>query len=452
MTPPPDPSNAAGAGPSDRSDERLPEVMQPTAGQSPGADLDTERGQDSNNGDRSSLANQISSTPEHAAPEDDTDGREVIYLASSPPAPPLPPATALTLVAVAVILVGLILDSLWLTLAGSLVAVVISLRLMWPFIEEVFRELSPPQRSLLVALPSAAFGLYGLLRVSGLNQAILTWGRSLRWDVIGALGDFFGAFGQILIAMLAVYVAWRQYVISRDLTVQQNRITQQQTIDAYFQGISELVLDDEGLLEDWPQERIIAEARTAAILSSVDALGKAKVIRFLSRSKLLSPLRRDGRLGRPILDGQGGYEESRAEGTRVIDLGAVLAGTDLAGTDLRWTDLSEANLVRADLSRCDMIRANLARTILYQADLSGADLMGARLFYGDIETASPRTRGDRPDYTSGSHTGAVVEGANFSNVQRLTDNQRRYICAWGGTKTRATVPGGCEDVPNLLGR
>jgi len=49
------------------------------------------------------------------------------------------------------------------------------------------------------------------------------------------------------------------------------------------------VLDEEGLLEDWPQERAIAEGRTAAILSSVDGGGKAKIIRFLTSSKLLTP-------------------------------------------------------------------------------------------------------------------------------------------------------------------
>jgi len=52
-------------------------------------------------------------------------------------------------------------------------------------------------------------------------------------------------------------------------------------------------LDEEGLLEDWPQERAIAEGRTAAILSSVDGGGKAKIIRFLTSSKLLTPLKRD---------------------------------------------------------------------------------------------------------------------------------------------------------------
>jgi uncharacterized protein YjbI with pentapeptide repeats len=357
-----------------------------------------------------------------------------------------------TLVAVAVIIIGLVIDSVWLTLAGSLVATIVSLRLMWPFFKQVLEELNPQQQALIIGIPGVFVGAIGLLQITGINRAILNWSLTLRWDILGALGDFLGAFGQIFIAFLALFVAWRQYIISRDLTVQQNRITQQQTIDAFFQGISELVLDDEGLLEDWPQERIIAEARTAAILSSVTASGKAKVVRFLSRSKLLTPLRRDNRLGRPILDGVGGYEEDRAHGIRVIDLGAMLAVADLAEADLRWTDLSEANLIRADLRGADLVKANLARTILYQANLSEADVMGARLFYGDARTATPRTRTGKPDYTTGEQTGAVIEGANLSGVQRLSEDQRYYCCAWGGAATRSTVPGGCDDIPNLLGR
>ncbi|MBD0335142.1 MAG: pentapeptide repeat-containing protein [Cyanobacteria bacterium Co-bin13] len=364
----------------------------------------------------------------------------------------LSPATTLTLIAVAVIVTGISLNSFWLTLGGSLVVLLVSFRLILPAVRGILAELSPQQQALLVAIPGALTGLFGLMQISGLNQAILDWGKTLRWDAIGALGDFLGAFGQIFIAMLALYVAWRSYVISRDLTAQQNRITQQQTIDAYFQGISDLVLDDEGLLEDWPQERIIAEARTAAILSSIDASGRAKVVRFLSRSRLLTPLRRDRRLGRPILDGRGGYEEDRQEGVRVINLGAMLATSDLSNSDLRWTDLSDTNLIRANLAGCDLVKANLSRTILYQANLSGADLMGVRLFYGKAETASPRSRTEMPDFSSGACTGAVVEGADFSRVKRMSEEQRRYCCAWGGAATRATIPGGCDDVPNRLER
>lgn len=360
-------------------------------------------------------------------------------------------ARIVVVVAIAIVTTGLLYNDFWLILAGSIVSTVVSTRLVWPSLRNVLAELTPQQQTLLIAVPGTLLGLVGLMQISGLNRAILQWGQGIRWDVIGALGDFLGAFGQILIALLAVYVAWRQYVISRDLTVQQNRITQQQTIDAYFQGISDLVLDDEGLLEDWPQERSIAEARTAAILSSINAAGKAKVIRFLSGSKLLTPLKRDRRLGRPILDGAGGYAEERGYGTRVIDLGVMLAASDLSGTDLRWTDLSDANLIRANLQGCDLVRANLARTILVDATLAEADIMGARLFYGDLETASPRTRNDIPNYQTGAYTGAVIEGADFSSVQRLSEKQRCYCCTWGGNKTRATIPGGCDNLPNLLG-
>ena len=362
------------------------------------------------------------------------------------------PISVIAIAGAMVVIVGFTLGSIWLTLAGSIVTFVVSLRLLSPTIEEAIGDLSQQQKALFIAIPGLLLGIVGLIYTSGIARPIARWGSGLRWDIISALGDFLGALGQIFIAVLAVYVAWRQYIISRDLTVQQNLITQQQTIDSYFQGISELVLDDEGLLEDWPQERVIAEARTAAILSSVDESGKAKVLRFLSRSKLLTPLARDQRLGRPILDGLGGYAEDRLGGTRVIDLGVMLAASDMKGTDLRWLDLSDANLIRANLTDCDLVRTNLARSILCDANLTNADIMGARLFYGNLETASPRTRQDQPNFNTGEFTGAVIEGADLSNVQRLSEAQRCYCCEWGGSKTRATIPGGCEDIPNRLGR
>ena len=148
----------------------------------------------------------------------------------------------------------------------------------------------------------------------------------------------------------------------------------------------------------------------------------------------------------------GGYEEDRLEGLRVIDLGVMLAAADLSSNDLRWTDLSEANLVRANLSNCDLVKANLARTILYSANLGGADLNGTRFFYGLVATASPRSRNEPPNYETGEYTGAVVENADFTNVQRLPEITRQYCCTWGGENTRATIPGGCEGIPNKLGR
>ncbi|MGH7999407.1 MAG: pentapeptide repeat-containing protein [Brasilonema sp.] len=371
-----------------------------------------------------------------------------------------PRALLLILVAIAIIFIGIAINNWLIGMLGTLLALLISLAVLLPAVINAVRDwFSAQERSLFIAFLGVVASVIGFVKFSGLGDRIIAFGRRVNWDAAGTLAEWFGALGQILIAIIAVYVAWRQYVISKDLTIQQNQltiqqniITQQQTIDSYFQGISDLVLDEQGLLEDWPQERMIAEGRTAAILSSVDGSGKAKILRFLSRSRLLTPLKRDRHLGRAILDGNGGYAEDREAGLRVIDLGVMLAGADLAGTDLRWTDLSEANLVRANLIECDLVKANFSRTILYEAKLDGADLNGIRLFYGSAETASPRSRIDPPNYETGEHTGAVVENADFSDVQRMSESTRYYCCAWGGEKTRGTIPGSCEGIPNQLRR
>ncbi|NER34055.1 MAG: pentapeptide repeat-containing protein [Oscillatoria sp. SIO1A7] len=362
-------------------------------------------------------------------------------------------ATSIVCATISITILGLGIDNVWVAFIGAMATLLVSLRILVPSWGLIWTQLVPSQwRSIVVGCLGLMGGIVGLLLLSGANQQPGSRNIQINWDAIGAIGDVVGALGQILIAIIAVYVAWRQYVISKELTIQQNRITQQQTIDAYFQGVSDLALNEEGLLEDWPQERAIADGRTASILSSVDAEGKAKIIRFLSQSKLLTPLRRDRHLGRPILDGDGGYAEDRATGVRVIDLGVMLAGSNLSGTDLRWTELSQANLVRANLSYCALVKANLSQTILYEANLMGANLMSARLFYGQAETASPRSRSERPNYKTGEYTGAVIENADFTDVERLSESQRYYCCAWGGSKTRKTIPGGCEGIPNKLDR
>jgi uncharacterized protein YjbI with pentapeptide repeats len=359
----------------------------------------------------------------------------------------------IALAAIAVMGVGLLLNNFWIGVSGALVTLLLSLRTILPALRNWLGQFfTSYERQTLFALITGSIAIAGLLEFLGFYNNIGSLLTQIKWDEFGSWAEWFGALGQIMIALLAVYVAWEQYVISKDLTIRQNAITQQQTIDAYFQGISDLALDDEGLLEDLPQERAFAEGRTAAILGSVDAAGKAKILRFLSQSRLLTPLKRDWQLGRPILDGVGGYQEDRYNGVRVIDLGVMLAGADLAETDLRWTDLSEANLIRANFKNADLVKANLSRTVLYEAKLVGVDLKSARLFYGRLETASPRSRLHSPDYETGTYTGAVVENADFTNVQRLNEEQRCYLCAWGGEKTRATIPGGCEGIPNKLGR
>lgn len=362
--------------------------------------------------------------------------------------------------ALAIMGAGLVFNNSLIGIAGAFITLFVSLLILVPWLVAILDSYIPPaDRLRIFAGLAIIFAFFGLFKFFEVSKNLAVWAKEVQWDAFGSLAEWIGAVGQIFIAILAVYIAWQQYVISRDLTLEQNRLTsqqntltQQQTIDAYFQGISDLALDDEGLLEDWPQERSFCEGRTAAILASVDAAGKAKVLRFLSQSRLLTPLKRDRHLGRPILNGNGSYEEDRNYGVRVIDIGIMLAGADLSNTDLRWTELSDANLIRANLNRADLVKANLARTILYEASLADADIKGARFFYGSAENATPRSRTEIPDYKTGLYTGAVIEGADFSNVQRMDEDQRYYCCAWGGSKTRETIPGGCKNIPNKIGR
>ena len=275
--------------------------------------------------------------------------------------------------------------------------------------------------------------------------------RTRNWEAIGALGEgVIGAFGQILVALVALTIAWRQVLIDQRLTTQQNRITQAQTIDSFIHGISDLISDEEGMLEDWPLERMLAEGRLAAVFGSIDKDGRARILRFLSHARLLTPLRRDNRLGRAILDGNGNYEEDRLAGVPVIQLHLILKGLDLSDTDLRGVDFNGADLRGANLSRCDLSGANLAAANLAGANLEQARLEATRLFYGRPQTATPFTPEASIDPVSGGGTGAVVENANLSGVQRLDAQNHHYLAAWSGTRSRGSIPGGCKGIANQL--
>ena len=123
---------------------------------------------------------------------------------------------------------------------------------------------------------------------------------------------------------------------------------------------------------------------------------------------------------------------------------------DLSGTDLRGVDFNGADLSGTDLSHVDLSGANLAGCNLAGANLERALLDGARLFYGRSQTATPRLLQGRFDLTSGAGSGALVENANFSGVQRLDAATHQYLAAWSGPRSRATIPGGCKGIPSQL--
>lgn len=351
-----------------------------------------------------------------------------------------------------VLLAALLLGLAWLAVPASLLTVVLALRqLLPPLWQLLARHLEDPPTVRLVATVALVLALLSIPLALGWLDPLLAIYRNGDWEAIGAFGEgVIGAVGQILVALVALMIAWRQVMVDQRLTTQQNRITQAQTIDSFIHGISELISDEEGLLEDWPLERMLAEGRLAAVLSSIDGDGKARILRFLSHARLLTPLRRDQRLGRAILDGEGSYEEDRPKGVPVIRLQSMLRGADLAGTDLRAIDFNGADLSGADLSGADLAEANLAAVNLGGANLQGACLQATRFFYGDALSATPHQAQMEPDHTAGIGTGAQVENINLSGVRQLDPDNRAYLAAWSGARSRLTLPGGCKGLPNRL--
>jgi uncharacterized protein YjbI with pentapeptide repeats len=349
--------------------------------------------------------------------------------------------------------IGLVARLPWLTLPAAAITLALALRqLLPPLWRQLTLRIDDVPTTRLLALVGLVLAALAIPVSLGWWDPFLDLYRKANWEAISALGEgVIGAVGQILVALVALAIAWRQVMVDQRLTGQQNRITQAQTIDSFIHGISEMIIDEEGLLEDWPLERMLAEGRLAAVLSSIDREGKARVLRFLSHARLLTPLQRDRRLGRAILDGRGNYEIDRFHGVPVIRLHRILRGVDLSGTDLRGIDFNGADLSGADLSGCDLRDCNLAGANLAGANLEGSDLEGVRLYFGRAHTASPAGL-EAPDPVTGSGTGAVVENINLTSVRRLDAQSHHYLAAWSGARSRQTLPGGARGVPSQLDR
>ena len=113
----------------------------------------------------------------------------------------------------------------WLGIPAALAAIALCLLILWPVLKAAINEWLPRPLQLMIGAGAiAVFSLIGLLQFSGMTNRLAPGDRTLNWEAIGAIGEISGAIGQILVAFLALYVAWRQYVISKDLTSQQNRI------------------------------------------------------------------------------------------------------------------------------------------------------------------------------------------------------------------------------------
>jgi uncharacterized protein YjbI with pentapeptide repeats len=160
--------------------------------------------------------------------------------------------------------------------------------------------------------------------------------------------------------------------------------TQDAALQAYLDQMTNLLLE-KNLREAGQDSELgkLAQARTLAVLGTINADRKTEVVRFLVRMDLVQ--RVDGK--DPVIE----LDSADLEGVNlgdpipyVVDRGADLSGADLSLANLQnayllGSNLAGANLRGAYLKEADLNQANLRDTNLREVNLSGADLSGADL-------------------------------------------------------------------------
>ncbi len=224
-----------------------------------------------------------------------------------------------------------------------------------------------------------------------------------RWTKISEANPFLLIAGIILIPLGVAAVSLfidaridnRQRQLSKELFERQERLSIAQMIDAYFQGIGDVMNNQ---MDAGSRNRIIV-ARTMSLLNRLSKPSdKAMVLRFVTE---LQP----GIVNRP--------ERTLERSSKPF--------VDLSRMDLRDADLSFANLYRADLSGAQMTGVNLTWANLTQARLEGAildqaNLNGAQLAGAEMTRASlRRARLGGADFTNAELNNGDLRGADLSD-------------------------------------
>lgn len=201
-------------------------------------------------------------------------------------------------------------------------------------------------------------------------------------------------------------------------TVVQNRIQTEQELEAarqhraalesYFDHMSNLLI--EGRLHAGGNRgssvRSVAQARTLALLRSVDGRHRGEAVQFLYDSGLVGPSRivelRRADLRKAQLSG--------AVLTKAHFWQANLSGADLAGANLNGADFWLSNLKGARLAGACLRRTHLGGANLTGADLRGADLTGANLRDAILDGA---------DLTNATVTAEQLSRADSLHLLRL---------------------------------
>jgi uncharacterized protein YjbI with pentapeptide repeats len=235
-------------------------------------------------------------------------------------------------------------------------------------------------------------------------------GRTL-WDWLDL-----GAIPAVLI--LAAFIIRRQVVHSTGEVATQNGQNYyapvaysgagEAILQAYFDQMTELLLDRELQYTNEEATRQLARFRTLSVLRGLDGSRKGLVVKFLHETRLIHA--KDGKT--PIID----LRDADLRGADLRDLElqfislkrAYLQGANLSRTNLSMAKMNGARLMGADLSDACLNKAEMIRSNLTNADLSGAELHSTNLVWTDFNGANLR---------GADMQWAVLLWANFSDTQ-----------------------------------
>jgi uncharacterized protein YjbI with pentapeptide repeats len=178
----------------------------------------------------------------------------------------------------------------------------------------------------------------------------------------------------------------------------ENQRSQDTALQAYFDGMTDLLIDEQGtqlrkLDPDTEAQRLI-QARTETLFAILDKDREVSVVLFLARSDVIPK-------GDPLVSLAG------------IDLSFIdLRGIDLSETSLAASNLAHAILTNVNLSRSDLGNANLSEANLREANLSGANLSGANLSGANLSGANLSSA----NLSGANLSDAVLNGAVLSEA------------------------------------
>ncbi|MBN2004479.1 MAG: pentapeptide repeat-containing protein [Anaerolineae bacterium] len=158
-----------------------------------------------------------------------------------------------------------------------------------------------------------------------------------------------------------------------------------------------------------PAVRKFVQARTIAILQSLDPNHKGQVVQYLYNTAMIAANSTVISLTQADLSNANLVEASLAGGdlSEADMSGANLVGATLLQAIMRRTRLAGANLSWAVLSGADLYEAEMGGVICTYADMRAAILQGANLVKSNFKQA---------DLTGGKLGGVNMLGANFEGA------------------------------------